>query len=291
MPDQAEVLVANKGFKLPDKKFILIFFLILLFISFITLYKLKITNFPFLNKNSLVATVAGEKIYLNNLQELAEKQYAKGAINNKVLKLTLDNLIEEKILELEAKKLKLSEPKNLLKSKVTTGNLDSREAYVVSFWVPSDDYLKTQALPKNQIDQTLKLRADIKKAVDELEEKVKNKQTMLDAAQVVYQKYPTLQSRLSFNGYILEKIKDQQVLSTPILSSPKLYTYADKKSNPAFFDFLFSLKKDEIKKFIQPDGSGGSVVQVVSVHTGANKDYAGWLEEKKKELVKFYIQL
>lgn len=287
MPDQAKVLFTNKGLKLPNKKIVLIFiFILLLFISFIALYRLKIVTIPFLNKNPLVATFAGEEIYLDNLKQIAGQKFAKDAIDNKVLKLTLDNLIEEKILKQEGKKLNLSVPKDELKSKVITNSLDSREAYVISFWVPSNDYLNTQGVSKDQVDQTLKLRERIKKAIDELEVKVKNKQSMLEAARFIYEKHPELKSRLAFNGYILEKTKNEEVLS-----APKLYTYADKSSGASFFEFLFSLKEGEIKKFIAPDGSGGSVVQVVAVHKGINKDYKDWLEEKIKEQVKFYSQL
>lgn len=293
---EPEVMIKNGGLKSPRQKtlFFLIFFGLLILGAFTLLHSFKIITLPFLNKvspsaeNVLVASFQDEKIYTDDLRTLAAKQYAENAIDNKVLKLTLENLIEEKILKLEARKLNIPEATStsLLKSEVIKKSLDSREAFVVSVWVPSDEYIKTQGIPEDQIEEAYELREEIKKAFAELEGQIKNNVPILEAARSIYEKYPSLQTRLAFNGYILEKTKDEKILSTP-----KLYTLEDKKRGEAFFEFLFSLEEGAVKMFIQPNGSGGSVVQVVSVHKGANNDYAKWLEEKKEELVKIYNQL
>ena len=232
-------------------------------------------------ENPLLATVAEEKLYKSTVEEIAKEQYVPSAINSDVIKLFLDIAVEREILDLEAKRLGIVIPLtgskqqhyDVLKKKITAASIESVSAYEISFWVPPPaDY--PQKPEYEEIRQTGKI------ALDEAEEKLKNKENPLLVTQILYSKYPILQPILALNGYLLKSKTDDS-----IFSKPRTYTYDKRNAGQAFYDTLFSLQKGELKKSIWIDGSGGAVIQIISVNLGSGLDYDEWLAVKKKELV------
>ncbi len=235
------------------------------------------------SENPLLATVAGEKLYKGTVEEIAKEQYLPSAIDSTVTKLFLDIAVEREILDSEAKRLGIVIPPaeskqqyyDTLKKKITAVSIESVSAYEISFWVPPPaDYPQTPEY--EEIRQTGKI------ALDEAEEKLKNKEDPLLVTQILYSRYPILQPILALNGYLIKSKVDDSVFG-----EPRTYVYDKRNEGQEFYDTLFSLQKGELKKSIWTDGSGGAVIQVISVNSGSGLDYEQWLAGKKKELVKY----
>lgn len=249
----------------------------------------------------LLATVGNQKIYKSVVEKAAEEQYVPSAINNTVLKRFFDAVVERAILDNEAKKQgivvsnneirnylnknKLSEKTkliakyNILKEKIITSQIRNVEAYTVSFWIPPYSY--------PQKSEFALQRKDGENALKEIEQKLKGGETASAAAHAAYIKYPMLQAILAVNGYLLKTVNEQSLITTP-----KEYVFSSENTGQIFYDTLFSLRDiGEVKKIQGENGSGGSVVKLVTIHSGMDLGYADWLSKKREALVTMHSNI
>jgi len=259
---------------------------------------------PTIEIDPVLAEVGSQKIYKNDVQALAEKQVSNP--DQEVLNAALGTIIERKILEGETKKLNItvtdeevranlsrsglaSESSSLsesflevkkyeiLKNKLIPNVLESRTAFIIGFWVPP--YSTQRTLTLAQKNTIAKQRRDGDLALSEIEKKLKNQEDPFSVAQFIYDKHASLQPILAVNGYIFEE-SDKNYLQEP-------RTYILKKlPDTPIFQALNSMNVNEVKKVMDDDGAGGSVIFLKSINTGQPLNYEEWLEQKKKELVK-----
>lgn len=233
-------------------------------------------------ENKLLATVGERKIYRNDAMKIALEQYARDAVNDKVLKTALDTAIERAILDKKAVELniyaaggtnKLVYYQNL-RDEVISKEIGSVTANTISFWVPSFKDIYPQ---KPEYQQMRDLQP---KVFVEATNKIKNGETMYNIGKYIIETYPVFKEQLGVNGYILSKMTNVSLMQKPIT-----YQYDVNESNKRLFDFMFSLKKGDIKSLVMPDGEGASLVQVVDKSTGDKITYDRWLKEKMKGVV------
>lgn len=301
---QPVVIYSQSRFSTKQKILFLALPVVLILIAVIFLLNylglIKLSEF-FKKPDALLLTVGQQKVYLSEVKQAAKEQYLDSSITKSVMQNSLDMLVERIILDQEAQRLKIQPDKpkqsysksftikakyDLLKNKIISALLESRQANVVKLWVPSDEYLKTQGVSEKDKQTMLALRTDIQNALIDLEKKVREGETMLKGARFIHDKYPTLSSRVTLNGFILEKARDEN-----LLTQPALYTFDPKNAGVPFYEALFIMKDKEIKRFMEPDKSGGSIIQIISIQHGASKNYQDWLESKKQQLIKVYSSL
>lgn len=315
---QPVVIYSQSRFSTKQKILFLALPVVLILITVIFLLNylglIKLSEF-FKKPDALLLTVGQQKVYLSEVKQVAKEQYLDSSITKSVMQNSLDILVERIILNQEAQRLNISvsddeinltlpkiqpdKPKqsysksftmkakyDLLKNKIISALLESRQANVVKLWVPSDEYLKTQGVSEKDKQTMLALRTDIQNALIDLEKKVREGETMLKGARFIHDKYSTLSSRVTLNGFILEKARDEN-----LLTQPALYTFNPKNAGVPFYEALFIMKDKEIKRFMEPDKSGGSIIQIISIQHGASKNYQDWLESKKQQLIKVYSSL
>lgn len=301
---QPKIIYSHKSKRL----FLILGIPILVGIVFGILAYKKFIPVPGKSQATLLASVGERKIYLSEVQKRTEEVLVKSAINKQALQNTLDQLIEQGVLDIEAQRLniqvtgqeiaqKVAKQKNatpsakereqystiakyqLLKERVTQKKVESRLAYVIGFWVPSYNYPDPFTdLEKAKFE---KMRKDGKAALDEAAKLLKKGDTPLSVTQHLFDKYPSLQDRLALNNLIFKFTTDQTGFNQPIL-----YSYDENLIKKPLYKALFSMKPDEIKVIESDDGSGGSVIQLKSINSSPFKSYKDWLEAKKKELVK-----
>lgn len=300
----------------PGAKIKKILFIILPIVTLIIIiFLLNLTGrlrFPEVDKT--IAIVGNEKITLSQIKKIASEKYTKKAGTKEFQQVVLDTLIERAVLDQEAKRLQISVSENeiakyigdkafkqpvassssssslftdfkynLLKEKILSKSVESRKAFTISFWTPPNKW----TLPPNISESTVKeQRKQGELMLKEAQERLKKGGRVLSVALELSKKYPTVESLIAVNGYILEKTADQTVLNKPVL-----YIFDQKKAGQLFYDTLFALKQNEVRLLIKDDGSGGWVFQVVNINQGNHLSYADWLKNKKQELVKTYLSL
>jgi hypothetical protein len=233
-------------------------------------------------ENVLLATVGNKKIYRNDVKSIALEQYLNSSINDEVLKQFLNIAIERKILDNQASMRKIEIPSqktkteyyNLLKNKVTEGEILSIEETDVSWWIPpAPDYEQKKEFQEQRSQQ--------QQLANEVEAGLKTNDDAFLVVKKVLEKYKSFQPILGFNGAIIAKITDVPVNNVRTIKFNSLD--ADKP----FFKLLYSMNTGEIRKGIWPDGSGGAVIKAVNVTRGERVDYETWLAQQTKELVQY----
>lgn len=273
-------------------------------------------NLPFVQKPTptpkpdvLLATVGDKQIYKSAVELAAREQYAQSAITLDVLKTFFPIVIERAILDYEAEKQKIivtnQEIKNkvkelnpsqtqtpsqlkslsttarylLLKNKIITTQIKSVEAYTIGFWIPPFSYPQKPEFTTQRLEGAT--------ALNEIDSRLKKGEEPLVIARSIDTKYPVLHEILAINGYLLKSLTDEKKAKTP-----RVYIYDKKNVGQPFFDTVFSLKTPgEIKKVEGKDGSGGSVIKLVSINKGESFSYEDWIKKQTTDLVKIYKQL
>lgn len=249
----------------------------------------------------LLATVGDQKIYKSDVIKAAEEQYL--PLSKNVLQTKLNNIIEHKILEIESKKLsiqiteadvntyiqKTQKPTDkdasiffkkqvkywLLKKAISDRQTETREVDIIGYWIPPRSDPRSNADPNYAQKET-----DGKKALDEAEIQMKNNESLFKITQSLASKYPILKDRFTINGILFNTIKNPDIVIEPIK-----YSYKEDLNYITYYNIIFGLKVNAVKKFISEKGSGGSVVKIISIHHGSFNNYNEWLRIKKQELV------
>lgn len=269
---------------------------------------------PKKSQDLLLASVEDRKIYLSGAQRRTEETLVKSAIDKKALQNTLDILIEEAILDTEAQRLniqptdeeitrKVSQQGNaspsareqeqykaiakyqLLRDKITQKEVESREAYTISFWVPPYNY--PDPLTDEEKAKFEKIRQDGKIAMDEAAELLKKGDNPLSITQHIFHKYPSIESRLALNGLIFKLANKDDHRFT----KPELHIYIADPNKQSGFKEIFDMQLDEVRVVPYENGAGLYVAQIKAITNTGVHSYEDWLEGKKKELVKIYNKI
>lgn len=253
-------------------------------------------------QDTLLATVAGENIYLSTLRQSVGPQ-----AGNKALENALNALIEKKVLDFEARKqniivsssetytkvLEVGFPSKsalsqdildivkyeVIKDKIMMQEGLSRETYVIGFWIAPYD--TTEQFTSEQKAKQEQQRIEGKKALDDIKDGFRANEAMFAITKSVYDKYPVLQDILAVNGTIFKNIKEEE----QALERPRIYVLNRQSMTKELYDALLSAKVGDIVRAIGDKGSGGSVAHVVRVNNGKYTSYNQWFSDKKKEIV------
>lgn len=300
-----------------------IFFIVLSVIIFFGILFLGLTGklniFKFINQdkvltNKLLATVDKYPIYLYDVHTEIKKQYANPDLQKKeLLQRFLNLLIEQALLDSEAKRLNITVEQSelqsyqykkdgtnsakivssdninkarykILKEKISAINTKSIEAFIISFWVPPYSDKNILTAKDNQYIETQ--RQEIKKILPEIENRFRKGDIPFDIAKDIHKTKPLLKPIVALNNYSLNQ-KNNDVM----FNKPKIFTYNQSEQWKEFTNIIFSLKIGDTKIIEGKDGSGGAVIQVKRINQGNYKNYADWLNAKTKELVKIVNKL
>ncbi|HRN96253.1 MAG TPA: SurA N-terminal domain-containing protein [Candidatus Levybacteria bacterium] len=251
--------------------------------------------------DQIMAKVGDIQIYKDDVWRAARKQYAGDAIDQEVLILFLNKLIEQTILDIEAKKIGISVSEDeisiasnnatsetlreqfkyqILRNKLMSEQVESVRAYMIGFWVRSLDDPDQQPIFAQQ-------RIDGAKALSEIEVKLKAGEKPIEAARTVYTQYESLKQIWAFNGYLLDKPNDEHVYEVP-----EQFTF-DKDElaaldDPEVYAVLQSMPVGSVRRVMRSNGAGGVVIKLEDKTTGEFADYDTFLQTRKNELVTIY---
>jgi len=255
---------------------------------------------------TVLAQVDGRTISKNELQDKIAKVY-KNSPSNQALQPLVDELIEEKLLQQSAKDLgigisstdireemneqgivtidsdstlKKEIDTDILREKISRKVAKTRDAFTVGFWIPPSNYdVPLTPEQKTLIEQQ---RRDAIPALTIIEERMRRGDNPLAIARDVIQQFPSLQSIMAVNGYIIATTQNQSLLQQPIL-----YEYENSRANVAYFKRLFETSSNQVT-VVKETGTndGGSVIRVVGATNGSYNNYKEWLNDQKAKRVK-----
>lgn len=233
-------------------------------------------------ENVKLASVEGKNIYREDVVKVGLEQYTRDALTSDVLKNSLSIAIERAILDNESLVLGVSIPQEnnkvlyyeKLRNEVAARVVGSVTVNTISFWVPAFNDVYPQK-PEYQEMRDLQ-----PKVFQEATLGIKNGENVYDIGNSILEKYPVFREQLGINGYILTKTTDIRLMKNPVT-----YNYLVNDSNKPLMDFIFSLKKGDIKEIVMPEGEGATLVQVIDKNSGNKMTYDKWLEEKKSSVV------
>ncbi len=258
-------------------------------------------------KNKVLATVDGKSIYSNDVHSEAVKQYGSAAGNNNVVQNVLDQTKKRVIMDSEAAKQNITVSTDeikaaaqyqfpqdfnsipdtfkdgikytLLQDKLTAKNVESRTAYVIGFWVPpistkegfSDDQNAT-------FDQQ---RQEGVTVLNEVLARLQHGEAPFAIADAINKNHPVMKSIMGVNGYIVDSTSNKF-----LLNNPRVYIYQKQSNTKSLFDTLFNSNEGDIKRVESEDGSGGFIIQVLTVNHSQYKTFDDWLQSKSADLAK-----
>jgi len=204
------------------------------------------------------------------------------AITDELIGEFLPKTIERVILDIEAEQKGISlnienriDYYEALKAEVVKGEITEIEAYDINWWIPPPpDY--------EQIPEFIQQRADTNAAVPIITNRLRNGQTPNEILADIIVQYPSLKGIIGINGGQYAATEDKS-----IFNAPRTHYYEEADQQKFFYQELFQMEEGEIEGFVWPDGSGGSIIQVLSVQRGENISYTEWLKQKEAELVRY----
>lgn len=296
------------------KKWLITTVLLLAIIPLLTgVLSIKKVTVPKKPGTTLIATIDNQPVYLTDIQKVALEQYQPDAVDEDALRISYDILTERLILDKAAKDLNIdvsaqeinealsrsTQPGDkilpiqrtntryqLLKNKILRREVESREAYSIGFYIASYDEQQGDDVTDDERTLFEQQREDGAKALVEMDQRLKEGEIPLTLARDIYNKYPSLQSILAVNGYILKSTANETLMATP-----KLYDYEQENVGQPFFDAIYTMKLNEIKAVNEDNGSGGYVIYMKTINHANIRTYQDWLAQKKKELVKQNVSL
>lgn len=241
-----------------------------------------VTVAPDGEKNVILATIGTTQITKEYVRNIALESYIPKAIDNKVIKEQLDVAVERVLLEKEALRKGIEIPQNLskdayydfLRNKVTEGQILSVEEQDISWWIPpAPDYEQLPIFAEQRNTQQA--------MADEIERQFQNGADPLVVAKEMIQKYSVFENILGYNGQIVKQMDPATVSAFRVLQ------YSSDDASKPFFNMLYSMGSNEVRKGIWENGAGGAVVKTGVVTNGQQIDYNQWLQEQIKTQVKF----
>lgn len=232
-------------------------------------------------ENLLLATVADQPIYRDDVVEIALEQILASGITNEVILQYLDITIERAILDYVAQQRQLQIPETAnkleyyenLKETVVQGSVSEITAYDISWWIPPPPEYEQR--PEFTIQ-----RADTVLAVPQIVAGLQSGQTPNQIVQQIIIDYPSLAPIIGINGGLYNLTGDKS-----LFDQAKLHYYDTQNSQIPFFNELYSMNEGEIEGFIWDNGSGAAVIHLTNLIRGEGLDYEQWLAEQYSQLV------
>ena len=169
---------------------------------------------------------------------------------------------------------------DILREKISRKVAKTRDAFTVGFWIPPTSY----DVPLTPEQRTLieQQRKDATPALTIIEERMRRGDNPLAIARDVSQQFPSLQSIMAVNGYIIATTQNQSLLQQPML-----YEFENSRANVAYFKKLFETSSNQVT-VVKETGTndGGSVIRVVGATNGSYNNYKEWLNDQKAKRVK-----
>lgn len=257
-----------------------------------------------------VAVVHGEVITKEYLQRKAREQYVPEAITKEVLAIMLENEIEKRLLERQARDegLNISDSATiehtrllypdeeltpamleqgrqvLLKEDVSKNMSKTREAYTIGFWLPPEGY--QEPVTEEQRRAVSAQRQVVPQFVTEVKKRLETNEDPLSIAKDMLRKYPVLEPILAVNGYLLSTTTNEGLLTVPAV-----YTYKDTTAQTPFFSVLFSMQPGQVREVTSSTSDGGLVIKVLSATDGPFDNYQEWLQTQKQQYVRLITPL
>lgn len=256
-----------------------------------------------------LAQVGSTVITQEELQKKVAKIYQSNTTDQKALQPLLDELIEEKLLQQASQELGISVNTSdvqaemneqgiasidsdsplkteidaeILREKITRKVAKTRDAFTVGFWIPPENY--DVPLTPEQRALVEQQRRDAEPALLMIEERMRRGDNPLTIARETSLQYPSLQSIMAVNGYILSRTPNESLLQQSVL-----YEYETERANVAYFKQLFETGVNQVTVVKETGTSdGGSVIKVVGVTEGRYNNYQEWLKEQKNARVRKY---
>lgn len=259
------------------------------------------------NSKDIIAQIDGQAITKSELQEDVAEVFKSAPSDPRALQPLIDELIEKKLLEKVASERRISVNTNdlrkqmnkqgiitmdsdsplqdevkteVLKEKVTRQVAKTRDAFTVGFWIPPEHYDG----PLTEAQKTLvqRQRADASQALSIIEQKIRQGEDPLAVAREVSNQFPSLQSIMAVNGYLIATTKNDELFRQPFL-----YEFDRKRANVEYFKKLFEANSQQVMVVLDPaTNAGGNVVKIVGVTNGSYDNYAEWLADQKVKRVK-----
>lgn len=262
---------------------------------------------PSLSDTTLIATVSDKQFFLGDVKNVAREQYLESAVDNQVLKISLDTLIERTLLDSEAKKYKITvtdqevqealgnappqliniKRYELLKEKLTPKLIQSRKAFTVGFWIAPENY--QGAVVNKQMESLMKQqRKDALPALTEIEKQLREGKEALSVAKDVIKQYPSLERIMAVNGYYVLRTENESILINPREYTPQ---QSDKQSK-VLFETIFRLQPGQIALAQDlADNAGGFIIKVITVSDNPYDNEEAWLKDQRKKLVTIHQML
>lgn len=254
----------------------------------------------------LIAQVKERKIYEANVRAVAREYLEENAINAETIRQYIPVTVERAVLDQEAYDQKITingneiadvlksrdvtisqyELKNdgykkqlyydILKTKMVSSNLNNVTINSLSYWVPAFGDVYPQ---KPEYAEMRRLWPQVMASATR---DIRSGKSSYEIGKSIIGTYPVFKDQLAVNSY-------RYITTTDIsrMQKPVQYEYSVNNSNKRFMDFIFSLKKDEIKELVLPDGEGAFLVQVVDRVEGSKVAYDAWLKQKISEYVTY----
>jgi hypothetical protein len=258
---------------------------------------------------SLVATVDNTPVTEQDVKAATREQYNDKAITQQTLQDTLDNVVEDKLIALEAKKrgITVSDQEvtqrasqlggsasgqmsiisqarsDLLKEKVSQAVTKTREVQSVGFWLPPDNY--GAPLTDQERATIASQKAQKTTVLSEIKTKLDANEDPLTVAQEIQKKYPLFASIIAVNGYVVDKTPDTSVMTTP-----KLYTYSDDFKTNTYLSQIFAMSNGQVQIVLTDANAGGVVVKVTNSSDGQYASFDDWLAKNKASRTKIVKQ-
>lgn len=256
---------------------------------------------------SVLATFDGQPVTEQEVRSFADQTYKTAPTDPAELKTSLDELIERKILDkvVQENNLQISDQEitdqlateglldlandptirenariSVIKRKIEQRFTKTREAYTVGFWLTPPNYGGV-SLTQEQQSLLTQQKANTPSALAEILTGMQNGDEPLALARRVAAKYPSLETVMSVNGFIIQTTENEKLLMQPLL-----YSFQQGRANLAFFKTLFTLSANQVTLVEDPQTSaGGVVIKVVGATDGPFDNYSDWLADQKAKRV------
>lgn len=252
-------------------------------------------------ETTVVFTFNGQQYRLSDVRVIAEEYNDPSVVDNLTLRASMEALEERLILDKAAQDLgividsaKVNElvaqdySENdakyiVLEDMVTLKAVRSREAISTGFWNPPVDELDSLTTIERE-DAVNQLR-DGRLALDEAQAALSAGTSLVEIANSILTKYPTLSPAWSVNGYIVGPMDQAERNES---AGEVIVDFGDSGFDKETRDALFAMNVGEIRKVANtPDNRGGTVLKLIAKGSDTGEtSYEVWLGKQKTLLVR-----